>query len=507
MPTLNFIGKDKVSTYNPPFHILDKKYNFGGKTQNKIIHGDNLLALKSLLPEFEGKIKCIYIDPPYNTGNENWIYNDNVNAPQIKKWLGQVVGKEGEDLTRHDKWLCMMYPRLKLLKKLLADDGAIFISIDDNEQANLKLICDEIFGINNFLAELIWKKKYTGGKGTKTFVDYHEYILAYAANISEIGEISMDRPESEKAKFTQEDEYIEERGKYYTRPLKSNLDPRPTLVYPIELPDGTSVTTQWICAKSTYEELLRDGRIEFKNPRSSKYPVYKKFYEKDDGGKVKIPSILETTSNNDAKEELKSIFNINSTRDLIFKTPKPTKLIDIFVRNFTKKNSIVLDSFAGSGTTAHAVLNLNQADGGERKFILVEMEDYAEKITAERVRRVGGSFDFYEIGEKVFDDEDNLNENLDAEKIREYIWFTETGTKYEKISGENKYYLGEFEGTGIYFNYEKDSRTYLDIDFLATIKIRAENYLIYADECLLSREQLGKYKIVFKKIPRDIKKI
>lgn len=130
MPTLNFIGKDKVAEYNPPFHILEKKYNFGGETQNKIIHGDNLLALKSLLPEYEGKIKCIYIDPPYNTGNENWIYNDNVNSPQLQKWLHQVVGKEGEDLTRHDKWLCMMYPRLKLLKKLLADDGAIFISMN-----------------------------------------------------------------------------------------------------------------------------------------------------------------------------------------------------------------------------------------------------------------------------------------------------------------------------------------------------------------------------------------
>ena len=177
MPSLSWIGKDAVLNHHldVPYRVLEKKYTFGSddsllchsdsllchserseESQNKIIHGDNLEALKSLLPEYEGRIKCIYIDPPYNTGNENWVYNDNVNNPKIKKWLGQVVGKESEDLTRHDKWLCMMYPRLKLLQKLLSNDGAIFISIDDNEQANLKLICDEIFGAGNFVGNFIW---------------------------------------------------------------------------------------------------------------------------------------------------------------------------------------------------------------------------------------------------------------------------------------------------------------------------------------------------------------
>lgn len=152
MPTLDWIGKKKVVNHHldVPFKVLNKSYTFSAdgkatESENKIIHGDNLEALKALLPEYEGRIKCIYIDPPYNTGNEGWVYNDNVNDPRIKKWLGEVVGQEGEDLTRHDKWLCMMYPRLKLLQRLLSDDGAIFISIDDNEQANLKLICDEIF--------------------------------------------------------------------------------------------------------------------------------------------------------------------------------------------------------------------------------------------------------------------------------------------------------------------------------------------------------------------------
>lgn len=153
MPSLNWIGKDEVINYNPPFHILNQKYTFNAEnSDNMIIKGDNLLALKALLPRFEGKIKCIYIDPPYNTGNENWIYNDNVNSPKIKKWLGEVVGKD--DLSRHDKWLCMMLPRLKLLHRLLSDDGVIFISIDDNEMANLKLLCDEVFGGGGELCKL-----------------------------------------------------------------------------------------------------------------------------------------------------------------------------------------------------------------------------------------------------------------------------------------------------------------------------------------------------------------
>ena len=162
MPTLNWIGKEKVINHHQdvPYKVLEPKYGFAdGKEQtnpvnsgNKIIHGDNLEALKSLLPEYEGKIKCIYIDPPYNTGEEKWIYNDNVNHPRLKKWLGEVVGKDEDDLTRHDKWLCMMYPRLKLLHKLLHPEGVMFISIDDHENTSLKLICDEIFGPNKFIA-------------------------------------------------------------------------------------------------------------------------------------------------------------------------------------------------------------------------------------------------------------------------------------------------------------------------------------------------------------------
>ncbi len=189
MPTLEWIGKSKVINHHQevPFRVLERKYSFDENGQhnedngseNMIIRGDNLEALKALLPRYEGRVKCIYIDPPYNTGNEGWIYNDNVNDPKIKKWLGEVVGKEGEDLTRHDKWLCMMYPRLKLLQKLLADDGAIFISIDTNELYNLKSICDEIFGANCFVEDISWQRTYSMRNDVKGIAAEVEHILAY----------------------------------------------------------------------------------------------------------------------------------------------------------------------------------------------------------------------------------------------------------------------------------------------------------------------------------------
>ena len=189
MPTLEWIGKEKVINHHQdvPFRVLERKYSYDENGQhdedngseNMIIRGDNLEALKALLPKYEGRVKCIYIDPPYNTGNEGWVYNDNVNDPKIKKWLGQVVGGEGEDLSRHDKWLCMMYPRLRLLHKLLQDNGVIFISIDDNELYNLKAICDEIMGSNCFVADISWQRTYSMRNDVKGIAAETEHILVY----------------------------------------------------------------------------------------------------------------------------------------------------------------------------------------------------------------------------------------------------------------------------------------------------------------------------------------
>ncbi|NEW85305.1 MAG: site-specific DNA-methyltransferase, partial [Mariniphaga sp.] len=276
MPTLHWIGKEKVINHHMdvPFKVLEHAYNFDNGKQtdketnsgNKIIHGDNLEALKSLLPEYEGKIKCIYIDPPYNTGNEGWVYNDNVTDPKIKKWLGQVVGKESEDLSRHDKWLCMMYPRLKLLHKLLAEDGAIFISIDDNEQANLKLICDEILGIGNFINSIIWQKKHSP-QGDATYLsNMHDYILIYAKRSKSFkndpngfGLTKLERTETQDNRYKNPDNDI--RGAWtsdnYT--CNKNAEERPNLYYPVINPNTNEEiwpqrTSVWRYSKERHEE-------------------------------------------------------------------------------------------------------------------------------------------------------------------------------------------------------------------------------------------------------------
>jgi adenine-specific DNA-methyltransferase len=522
MPTLNWIGKDKVINHHldVPFHTLDKQYTVGNSDSgNKIINGDNLVALKALLPEYEGKIKCIYIDPPYNTGNEGWIYNDNVNAPQIKRWLGQVVGKEGEDLSRHDKWLCMMYPRLQLLHKLLADDGAIFISIDDNEQANLKLLCDEIFGESNFINNIIWEKKYSPQNDAKYFSDNHDFILVYAKNKEKWKPGLLPRTEEMNARYKNIDN--DPRGPWKpgdcsVKTYSSNYD------FPITTPSGRIVNPPqgrcWRFSKDIYVQLLNENRIWFGN-NGDNVPSLKRFLSEVKQGttSMTIWKYTEVGHNQDAKQEIKDIF---SDSKFPFDTPKPTRLINRILQIATDTNSIILDSFAGSGTTAHAVLNLNKKDGGNRKFILVEMEDYAETITAERVKRVingygegdkavegtGGGFDYFSLGKTIFNADGNLNEDVGVEKIREYIWYSETGTSLPSHS--NDYFLGSYNATDYYFYYEQNEETILTRENIGTIiKQKAEGYIIYADACQIEKKFMETNNIAFKRIPRDIKKL
>lgn len=573
MPTLNWIGKEQIINHhnNVPFRVLDRKYTFGnddfstcmdalnasanGATDaqcasihnNKIIHGDNLEALKALLPEYEGRIKCIYIDPPYNTGNENWVYNDNVNSPKIRKWLGQVVGKESEDLSRHDKWLCMMYPRLVLLQKLLSDDGAIFISIDDNEQANLKLICDEIFGANNLISCSIRRTINSGKHDVTTIAPFHEYLLVYAKEITKVQIEKKQKCSDEKDRlYKLTDEFVNQRGRYYITQLnKNSLQYSDGLNYPIIGPDGIDIWPGggfedkvwiWRWSKEKVEWGIQNGYIVFKKTKEGNYKVYTKSYEfvDKDGNYIvrnnpysSLEFVTKEYANFNATPELEKIFDGKK----VFSFPKSILFIEEILKMIDTKSSIILDSFAGSGTTAHAVLNLNKADGGNRKFILVEMEDYAETITAERVRRVingygdtegtGGSFDFYELGEPIFNEEGYLNESVGTEKLCEYVWYSETREPYTRmdvlnVSANNakdargaslQYLLGTHNGTAYYFYYEPEKITTLDKAFLNTITQRAEQYVIYADNCLLSAEFMQINHIIFKKIPRDIKKM
>lgn len=523
MPTLEWIGKDKVINHHNevPYRVLDKVYTYNAEeeSENKIIRGDNLEALKALLPQYEGKIKCIYIDPPYNTGNEGWIYNDNVNDPKIKKWLGDVVGKEGEDLTRHDKWLCMMYPRLKLLQRLLADDGAIFISIDDNEQANLKLICDEIFGANNFVTNAIWHSSDNSNNNSLKFSEDYNHTIIYS-------KLSTWKPNfindlSKRKHFKNPDN--DPRGPWFDGNPVNNPGWRPNLQFDITTPNGNIIKhpqNGWRWSMETINEKLLTGELRFSDDQTR---LIRRTYLNELGGLT--PSNLwfdlETTGHTRrAKYDLKKIFPEVKVTDL-FSTPKPSLLIEFILQLATDKNSIILDSFSGSGTTAHAVLNMNKQDGGNRKFILVEMEDYAETITAERVRRVingygegknavegtGGSFSFYELGAPLLIDNQYLNESVSVEKLREYVFFMETKQVIKELKEDEPFLLGTHQNAAYYFYYEKDSVTTLDHSFLKTVKAKTESYIIYADINALSEEEMKKYHIVFKKIPRDIAKL
>ncbi len=530
MPTLHWIGKEKVVNHHQdvPYRVLEHQYGFtvadgelNGKetgSGNKIIHGDNLEALKSLLPEYEGRINCIYIDPPYNTGNEGWVYNDNVNDPKIKKWLHQVVGKDGEDLSRHDKWLCMMYPRLKLLHKLLAENGAIFISIDDNEQANLKLVCDEIFGSSNLLSSFVWRRRASSQLSQNNVSVDHEYVVTYIkSNATKFNGVKKDyknysNPDDDpKGDWTLGDLTVGMTKDQRPNQFFDLIDPATLKVY------APSPKRVWTYAPETMKEKIKENRVVFPKSQSGR-PMLKRYLRELKTDINPLSSWISNEAygiglNSEGTKIIQSYFE-----EKVFDYPKPVSLIEILVDQATTENGIVLDSFAGSGTTGHAVLNLNKRDGGKRNFILIEMEDYAETITAERVKRVskgysdvegtGGAFDYYTLGEPMFNEDTNLNETVGVEKIRQYVYYTETKQPLENCKPyqkkDNAYFLDKYNATGYYFFYEKDTMTTLKNEFLATMKTKADQYVIYADNCLLSKEFMLKKNIVFKKIPRDI---
>ena len=537
MPTLEWIGKSKVINHHQdvPFRVLERKYSFDENGQhnedngseNMIIRGDNLEALKALLPRYEGRVKCIYIDPPYNTGNEGWIYNDNVNDPKIKKWLGEVVGKEGEDLTRHDKWLCMMYPRLKLLQKLLADDGVIFISIDNSELSNLRLICDEIIGATNFVDIISWFKKASPSNDAQFFSNDIEFILVYAKNKTFWRPSRLSLTEKQLKYYSNPDN--DKRGDWNSATYTCNKskNERPNLYYPIVNPNtGKEVypkeTAVWKYSKEQTAIYQADNRLFWGVDGKAKMPRIKKFLSEHDGVVNRTLWHYDDVNHTQGASSQMKLLGIKG-----FATPKPYELIERILQIASVPNSIILDSFAGSGTTAHAVLNMNKADGGHRKFILVEMMDYADSITAERVKRVirgydesknavegtGGSFSFYDLGEPLLVG-DCLNEAVAPEKIREYIWFMETRTSFNaefgmrnSELGGNPYYLGIHNHTGYYFYYEPQRVTVLDYAFLSTITEKADGTVIYADRCSISEDKLAKMGVTFKKIPRDISKL
>lgn len=415
----------------------------------------------------------------------------------------------------------MMYPRLKLLQRLLAEDGAIFISIDDVEFYNLRLICNEIFGDHNFIATIIWRKNYAPKGTAKHFSEDHDYILVYGKSAEQWIPHKMPRTEKQNKAYKNPDN--DPRGLWRPNNLAArNFYSKGT--YSITCPSGRVIKgppagSYWRVSEEKFWEMDRDGRIWW-GKDGSNVPAPKIFLSEVADGVVPQTfwSYEEVGHTQDAKKEIKTIF----TGETPFDTPKPVRLIERILQIASDPDSIILDSFAGSGTTAHAVLNMNKADGGNRKFILVEMMDYADSITAERVKRVidgygedkkavegtGGNFSYYELGPVLLLPNGNLNEEVGPQKIREYVYYMETK---EPLPAEQPtdepYFMGLCRNTAYYFYYERERVTTLDHVFLATVQTKAEGYTIYADLCAISQETLRKYNITFKKIPRDIARL
>ena len=532
MPTLQFKGRVFVENHHlaVPYHewrpIRSKGLsNKASLHDNLIIEGDNLAALKALLPTHHGKVKCIYIDPPYNTGNEGWAYNDNVNSPLMQDWLGKVVDRD--DLTRHDKWCCMMVPRLKLLRELLRDDGAIFVSIDDNEVHRLRSLMDEVFGEENFVATAIWQKIFSPKNTAKYFSEDHDFILVYARDIEQWAPNLLERGDQAIARYKNPDD--DPRGPWSSSDLTArNYYSQGT--YEVTSPSGKkfgpSVGNYFRVSPRKFADLEADDRVWWGLDGNS-MPRLKRYLSEVKKGVV--PQTLwlhaDVGHTQDAKKELVSVLDFERSED-VFNTVKPTSLIRRVLQIATDKDSIILDSFAGSGTTAHAVLALNKEDGGNRRFILVECEDYVDAITAERVRRVvkgvpkakdpalkaglGGTFSYFKLGEPMRQESLLDGSHLpEYEALASYVFFTATGEEFEPEQMErDQWFIGRSRLYDVYLIYENDLETLknmaLTLDVARNFPEASRNKLVFAPTKYLDSEFLHQFRVTFQQLPFQI---
>jgi adenine-specific DNA-methyltransferase len=450
MPTLDFKGKQFVYSHHlsVPFRELevDAKRSLPGKGKsaslddNLIIHGDNLEALKALLPTHAGKVDCIFIDPPYNTGNEGWCYNDNVRSPLMKEWLKKSANPvDKEDLERHDKWLCMMWPRLCLLHELLADDGVIFITLDDNEQHRARAMLDELFQNEDaFYGQIAWQKKYATANDATGLSAMFDHVLIYRKS-NDFERNLLDRDLSNDKNYKHKDSKGIFRIDNYT--CNKTADERPNLYYPITNPNtGKEIWPKknrvWGYSLETHKNHVEEDMIWWGADGEGEVPGYKRYLHLLKGGGGIVPSTWwpheETGHTDESKKELRDIMGEAPSE---FFTPKPVRLLKRILEIATDENSIILDSFAGSGTTAHAVLEANKKDKGNRKFILVECEEYADSLTAERVRRVIQGYDY----------KGTQREELLQEKITWSVFEKKQKELLEKIDGIEALYGHEYD--------------------------------------------------------------
>ena len=560
MTELNFKGKEFVYNHHlsVPFRPLvmhpDKGIGEPSLDGNLIIHGDNLHALKALLPLYAGKVDCIFIDPPYNTGNEGWCYNDNVNAPMIKEWRNaNPVGED--DGLRHDKWCAMMWPRLRLLFDLLSERGVIFICIDDNELYNLRLMLDEISGNpTNWIGTIIWKNV-TDNNPTRIAIE-HEYLVCFSKNkesvekiwksaLSDVKNILIQIGEELADKYAEDDQLQKEYTKWY-RENKSQLWPldrykyidrngvytgsqsvhnpgREGYRYDVIHPDTGLPCKQPLMGyrfpEDTMQAMLDKKTIIFGKDHDKIIEI--KAYAKDYLNKM--PSVIELDGRT-AAYELRDIF---SDRKKAFDNPKPTQLIDIILSFVKSNDSIVLDSFAGSGTTAHAVQKLNAQDGGARQFILVECEDYADELTRERVSRVihgvpeaksdslkhglGGSFAYCTLGDPVELDKLLSGETLPSyEGIGAALFHMATNRAVDPASvREDDWYLGKADRQHVWLIYRPDLEWLKSADAALTLTRAREfaetapddRHLVFAPARYVSQKMLAEQNIPVEFVP------
>ena len=536
MPTLDWIGKRAVLNHHReiPFHLLKANPGLSAGDPgagNLLVQGDNLLGLKALLPYYAGQVKCIYIDPPYNTGNENWVYNDAVNSPEMRDWLGKVVGAEAEDLSRHDKWLCMMYPRLQLLRDFLSEDGAVFISIDDKEQHHLRMLLDEVFGPRNFVATIIWQKVYSPKNSARHLSEDHDYIVVYARNAERWRPNLMSRSAKQDKAYKNRDE--DPRGPWKTSDLSArNYYSKGT--YSITTPSGRVIPAPpkgmyWRVSKDVFKELDTDGRIWW-GKAGSAIPQIKRFLTDVKQGVV--PQTLwkydEVGHTQEAKKELVSIVDFASSDD-VFVTPKPVRLLRRILEIGADKDSIVLDSFAGSGTTGHAVLAANREDGGKRRFLMVEMDvTIASKVTAQRIAKVvqgytpltgatepvpgtGGGFQFCTMADPLLDSSGDVRPDLTFLEVAAHVYFSETGAPLAAGAGQSPL-LGVHEGEAVYLLYngilgdrKPEGGNILTGTVLEQLPVHRGPKVIYGEGCRLGEARLERDGIVFKQMPYQIK--
>lgn len=546
MPVLDWIGKSAVVKHHRdvPYRLLEPvpALSCGDPDSgNLIVQADNLHALKALLPRYAGQVKCIYIDPPYNTGNEGWAYNDNVNSPEIRRWLGEVVGKEGETLDRHDRWLCMIYPRLILLKQFLRDDGVIFVSIDEFEIAALEHVLSEVFGTINRLGIFSWQRKKKGSHLDAHVRKMSEFVVCYSRDKSSLESLYGEDAYAEKlqplVKRTNKPKTLRfGAGKVatklpdgrYEEGFRGKEGTGLTFKKPFVVKEGIVTSTMLIEGRFVWTQSTLDDEFA----RGSTVELSKKFGlnsgRHDQAEKTKTPSTLLLPSagigtNEDASQELASIFGREMGK--VFPYPKPSTLVQYLIRAATHKDkeAIILDSFAGSGTTAHAVLQQNIDDGGSRRFILVEMDEaIARDVTSERVKRVaqgyvngkgddvpglGGGFQFCRLSaEPLFTADGQIRDDVRFAQLAEFVWFSETGTGFKP--GAKSPLLGVHQGRAIYLLYNGilgdrsvDGGNVLTGPVLNLLPAHDGPRVIYAAACRLGLPRLNREDIIFRQTP------